>query len=523
MANDWFDPIGRQLLFRSPVIFVYRNPLDIIVSELDWFVRPDHAFSGYLNSCADKSEQLDRLIADQSVMGNIRDRINRYTGWVKFENVVPVSYEELVGSRGSGSDADQEDSIWALQLKLHIPGDPSEYAKHVYDPTSATFSAGRIGRHLECFEERHFSLLGSLQQDFMEALGYSRGAKTSSRVIELRRRPLAIKELHPDILHMPRLVRESVMGWNIIEVAGKYFPIRQGEQIMSAADAASVLAAREGFVTLGDAMDAVIHGSGVTAVATETENATEPKLVTEGYWGFNVICHSKNWYGIDQAAGNLDIGRLGELALERMKRNGTCVTGESYADVKAEILRLVTRERRMPESSAESSEQTGTKSQMKDSQEHVSERVSANRLASIKEPRLLEGNCRGFNLVAYNGRVWAAAMAVGPIDLQDVDVRGRLMAEGQLLEAITVEGARAAIDARLLEERVRAMESRLDEVNALMSEVKLSKQLAEDATRDLDTLRSQLVETAASLEKLRAESQQGYPSSARSTGANRRR
>ena len=56
LANDWFDPMGRQLLFRSPAVFVYRNPLDIVVSELDWFVRPEHAFSGYLNCCADEAE-----------------------------------------------------------------------------------------------------------------------------------------------------------------------------------------------------------------------------------------------------------------------------------------------------------------------------------------------------------------------------------------------------------------------------------------------------------------------------------
>src|SRR5262249_33978009 len=95
MASNAFDPIGRGLLLRSPAVFVYRNPLDIIVSEWDWLLKPEHAFSGYLSSCGDDSDPLEKLIADHRVMGNIRDRINRYTGWMSFSNVVPVSYEEL--------------------------------------------------------------------------------------------------------------------------------------------------------------------------------------------------------------------------------------------------------------------------------------------------------------------------------------------------------------------------------------------------------------------------------------------
>lgn len=337
MANDWFDPAGRQLLFRSPAVFIYRNPLDIVVSELDWFVKPENTFSGYLNCCAGKDEQLDRLIADSTVLGTIRDRINRYAGWMNFENVIPVSYEELVGGRGGGSDAEQLDTIWAIQLKLHIPGNPQEYGSRLYDSASATFSKGKIGRHAELFSQRHFELLDDLPQDFMQALGYIRGSLASSKAKELRRRLLVVKEISPVVLYKPRLVRENVFGWNIIEVAGAYYPVRQGEHVMSSEDAKDVAARQKGFIVLQDAVDAVMHNEIVTHTIPEDADI---ELVVEGYLGFNVIRHGARWYGFAQATGPLDIGGLVASDIENMERNGICVTGESVADVKTEVLRL---------------------------------------------------------------------------------------------------------------------------------------------------------------------------------------
>lgn len=339
MSGDWFDPMGRQLLFRSPAIFVYRNPMDIVVSELDWFVRPEHAVSGYLNCRADRSVQLERLIADNTVMGTIRDRINRYAGWMNFNNVIPVSYEELVGKRGDGSETEQLNVIWAMQLKLHVSGSPQDYGSRLYDQASATFSKGRIGRHAECFEERHFALFDALPQDFMEVLGYSRSSLTSSRTKELRHRPLVVKSLSQDALYTPRLVREGLLGWNIVEIAGKYFPVRHGVRIISADDAKVVSEEQEGFWSLRDAMDALIHGAASTARPAAPE-ITGPELAVEGYCGFNIVRYNGGWYGFNQSSGDIDIRSLSESALKVMKRNKHCVTGENVADVKAEILSL---------------------------------------------------------------------------------------------------------------------------------------------------------------------------------------
>jgi hypothetical protein len=247
-----------------------------------------------------------------------------------------------VGERGGGSYAEQLDTIWALQLKLHLDGSPHEYGSRLYDPASATFSKGRIGRHMECFEQRHFALLNSLPQDFMQALGYTVGATISSRAKEFRQRPLMVKELPPNALYTPRLVRESLLGSNIVEIAGRYFPVRQDIHLMSAEDAKRFSDGQEGFISLRDAVDAVIHGDARTALATVRSEIIGTELVHEGYCGFNIVRHNGNWYGFDQALGPIDIGTLVESAIEDMKRKRTCVSGASAGDVKMEILRLIT-------------------------------------------------------------------------------------------------------------------------------------------------------------------------------------
>ena len=344
LANDWFNPLGRHFLFRSPAIFVYRNPLDIVVSELDWFVKPEHSFSGYLNCCTDDRERLSRLIADDSVMGSIRDRINRYAGWMNFGNVIPVSYEELVGSPGGGEDAQQVESIWALQLKLHVAGCPEAFGRQLYDPGSATFSKGQIGRHRSHFREDHWALLDTLPQDFMRALGYAKGSVTSSRVDEMMKRPLVVKQLSDDQLFTPKLVRADYLGWNIVEIAGQYFPVKQGHQIASPKEAKDFAHDHQGFMTNADAMDFLVHDRASQPVYKAPSQDTGTVLSLEGFLGFNIVQHNGGWYGIAQAVGPLDISSLDAPSFESMQSEGQCVTGANIADVKAEILRQAVQE-----------------------------------------------------------------------------------------------------------------------------------------------------------------------------------
>ena len=81
------------------------------------------AFAGYFSGLGPE-ERLLRLIDDPWLLGTARDRIGAFLPWLGLPNVVPVSFEELVGPRGGGDAEQQSRVIWSIQLKLHVPGAP---------------------------------------------------------------------------------------------------------------------------------------------------------------------------------------------------------------------------------------------------------------------------------------------------------------------------------------------------------------------------------------------------------------
>lgn len=219
-------PMGKHLIFQSPVIFMYRNPLDIIISELSWFTKPSEVWSHYLNNFEDTDSKLLALI-ESPLLGNIRERMLNYIDWLDFSNVIPVSYEELVGSQGGGSDKEQIKTIWSIQLKLHIPGSPQEIASKIYDVNSPTFAKGKIGRHKKLFKELHYKRFMSLPQDFMENMGYDINTTLSKHIERFRQRPLKIWRPSEKELWKQRLIKESFYGFNIIYAGSQYIVLDQ--------------------------------------------------------------------------------------------------------------------------------------------------------------------------------------------------------------------------------------------------------------------------------------------------------
>lgn len=232
-ATDFFidsvrrNPFGNRHhpFATSPALFIYRNPLDILVSEANYYHREGNAiFGGYLRDRTFE-ERLLTLIDDPWLFGSLRDRIAGFVPWLDFPNVASFSFEELVGSRGGGDDAVQRRLIWSLQLKLHVPGKPDAYAAQVFDPESATFDAGQVGSHRQKLDGAAMSRLRQLPQDFMEALGYAPASSAQPRFPlrseALRRRPLVTAE---DLFRdTPILVEAHVHGRNIVRYHGRFY------------------------------------------------------------------------------------------------------------------------------------------------------------------------------------------------------------------------------------------------------------------------------------------------------------
>jgi hypothetical protein len=236
-ATDFFvdtvrrSPFGNRhhAFATSPALFIYRNPLDILVSEAHYYHRDGNAiFGGYLKNRSFE-ERLLTLIDDPWLFGTLRDRMAGFVPWLEFPNVVPVSFEELVGARGGGDDAVQRRLIWSLQLKLHVPGNPDAFASQVFDPESATFNAGQIASHREKLGERARNRFLELPQDFMRALGYSAQDATAPGRFPLRSeefilRPLATAD--ETFWDTPILIEAGCHGRNIVRYRGRFYGTR---------------------------------------------------------------------------------------------------------------------------------------------------------------------------------------------------------------------------------------------------------------------------------------------------------
>ncbi len=216
---------GRDHPFpQTPTLFMYRNPLDIVVSEANYYHKDGNTlFAPYLAGF-EFEERLLRLIDDKSALGSIRDRMGVFAAWMDCVNVVPLSFEEIVGAQGGGSDAVQEALVWSLQLKLQVPGKPADFAQKAFDPSSPTFESGQIGRHREMFTAEAWEAFKRLPQDFMADYGYSPDdspAAMPRHADRFRRR--APRYLAPGTADAPFVVEQSE-SYAIHKYRGRYYP-----------------------------------------------------------------------------------------------------------------------------------------------------------------------------------------------------------------------------------------------------------------------------------------------------------
>jgi len=245
VARDFFidtvrrEPFGnRHHPFpRTPTLFIYRNPLDIVVSEANYYHRDGATvFSSYLRHM-EFEQRLLRLIDDPHLLGSIRDRINNFVPWLDCENVIPVSFEELIGAKGGGDDAVRNQLIWSLQLKLHIPGTPEQIGAAIFDESSPTFHEGRIGSSRQKMSPEAVNKFFSLDQDFMQLTGYTSAPvnvdgvdqaweeinQLPARAEEFRRRPLRTSK--EDFRDTPFNVEWGFLGHNIVRFDGRYYAL----------------------------------------------------------------------------------------------------------------------------------------------------------------------------------------------------------------------------------------------------------------------------------------------------------
>jgi hypothetical protein len=233
VARDFFVDTVRRSAFgnrhhifsRTPALFIYRHPLDILVSEANYYHQDGKtAFFGYLSQCGFK-DRLERLMNDPWLLGTLRQRVGGFVPWLFFPNVVPISFEELVGEKGGGDQRLQHLLIWSLQLKLQVPGETEAIGAQIFNPDSPTFRKGQIGRYMAHLDPETISSFSMGNQDILSAFGYPLDGSPGTTVKAEKRRKAPLHFSTVDFHTMPITIESDFLGCNLVRYNQRFVAV----------------------------------------------------------------------------------------------------------------------------------------------------------------------------------------------------------------------------------------------------------------------------------------------------------
>jgi hypothetical protein len=159
-------------------IFMIRDPRDIVISRYKYicdidYLHPAHTYFSNLQS------NEDRLTASiqgvENLVPSIKSVLDDFKGWIYESDVLTVRFEELVGSRGHGSDDMREHKLNEIFKFAGLNIDKGRIRhidEQLRDKDSSTRRRGIVGGWKEEFTDYHTELFENNLQDLMEEYGY---------------------------------------------------------------------------------------------------------------------------------------------------------------------------------------------------------------------------------------------------------------------------------------------------------------------------------------------------------------
>lgn len=150
--------------------FIYRDPRDQIISRIN-----------YIRSTP--SHTLHQTFKEKSISELIffcTEKINVYyqcrLGWYNCEHIYSTTFEKLVGSKGGGSDEQQQIEIFNIANHLGIKLSSTQIAelsRNLFGGTG-TFNKGQIGNWKNYFNQEHIDYFKKVAGSLLIELGYEK-------------------------------------------------------------------------------------------------------------------------------------------------------------------------------------------------------------------------------------------------------------------------------------------------------------------------------------------------------------
>ncbi len=162
---------------KIPIIFNYRDPRDVMISEIYYVMNSPPPFADRLKASEVFKNMLAMIERIEYFLCNARSYFDinfRSHEWLlRDPRVLSVSYEELVGSKGGGSNKTQLRMTRKILRHCSFVGSEEKIARKLYSSKARTFRRGRIGSWKEEFSPALRRKFNSLYGDILEMYGYN--------------------------------------------------------------------------------------------------------------------------------------------------------------------------------------------------------------------------------------------------------------------------------------------------------------------------------------------------------------
>jgi sulfotransferase 6B1 len=162
-----------------PVVFVYRDPRDVLVSMADYILvqkKPMHLAEKYRG--LERVALVERLWTGDGELVSLPTYFEMFAGWRNAAGVISARFEALIGEKGGGSSSVQRDVFAAITQKLGDLSAPfaERACRAAFNPRAGTYYKGRIGRWNDETDPSIVAILtGREMTELAVQWGYGRG------------------------------------------------------------------------------------------------------------------------------------------------------------------------------------------------------------------------------------------------------------------------------------------------------------------------------------------------------------
>lgn len=437
-------------LAKSVILFIVRDPRDVAVSLAHYLAKQldYHLLAAWMRKRT-PDERLRVVLSGEfpipmyvnrhfGFRGTIRDLVNAYADWIRdpLPNVHFVCFEHLVGVAGGGSREKQLQSLWELQLALHVPGSPEEFADRVFSKNALTFRKGQIGSFRDEFRPEHERMFRELPQDFMELTGYAIDRPPLDCVL-----PTNAAFTGETVLpHTPPHVVEQRQQYNIVYHSGTFtgLPVTLGDVDVEAPETAELpgIFSSRSITDVREAID-------LASIPPELPVVEVPPQLVGVQDGFNFVLIGGRYIAIEQTLGQIDLAAVTDEQWSAWAEEGHVLMAETLAQLQESV-----RLRPPPVEEVPSPAEGTTLDGAADPANSEAAAADAGEPgAGVEEapagPELVLELAR-YNLVAWQGVIYGLAHRLGPVDLRELTSGQQLawMARGDLVVGRTVPAMR---------------------------------------------------------------------------------